>query len=828
MGGLAWRLLGREWRSGELRLLALALVVAVAAVSAVGFFTDRVRQALEREALQLLGGDLLLISDHDWSAEVRQAALERGLRLAETRVFPSMVVAGERSQLADIKAVSPHYPLRGQLRIAGASGAPDAPAGRAPASGTVWLDERLASALTAGVGDTVTVGSSRLRVDAILTLEPDRGINIFSVAPRLMLALDDLAATGLVQIGSRVTYRLLLAGEAERVDNFRNWLTPRLGRGERVEDIHNARPEIRNALERGQRFLGLATLLTVVLAAVAMSLAARRYLQRHLDACAILRCLGATQKRLIGLHVGLFAWLALLAAAVGCALGFAAHFILYSWLVDLLGIPLPPPSWLPLAQAALTAAVLLFGFALPPILRLTQVPTLRVMRRELGPPSAGFIGGHLFGLLCLAGLMLWVAGDLKLGSWAVAGLAGAAIVFVTIARAGVWLLGRVRRGGWFGWRQGLANLERHAWASSLQIVALALGILAMLLLTVTRGELLSAWQKATPIDAPNRFIINILQDQVKPLCDEFSGAGIDVQPAPMVRGRLLRINDKPVNAGSFPDDDRAQRLVEREFNLSWRADLPPGNTITAGRWFESGETGQGVASVEEGLARTLGVGVGDRLEFAVSGEPVGVTVVGLRKLDWDSMRVNFFVLTPPGVIDRYPASSILSVYLPPGKESVTHRLVARFPNLTVIDVGAILDQLRKVIGHIAQAVQFIFVFTLLAGVVVLYAAQMTAFDERRYELAVIRALGAQRHQLRQALLTEMAAIGALAGLIAAAGALAVGQLLAAKAFQIEMSPDWWLLPASALAGALFSAGIGWLGIRLLLQTPPNLVLREGV
>ena len=826
---LSLRLLGRELRSGELRLLALALLIAVAAVTAVSFFTDRVHQALEREARQLLGGDLLLVADHPWNPEFGDEAAKRGLSAARTQVFPSMVFTESRSQLADIKAVSAAYPLRGQLRVASRLGeGSDAPAKSPPAPGSVWLDERLATSLAAGVGDVVSVGRSRLRVEAILTFEPDRGVNFFSVAPRLLMSIEDLPSTGLVQVGSRVTHRLLLAGDQAAVEVFREWLLPRLGRGERIEDVNNARPEIRTALDRAQRFLGLAALLTVVLAAVATALASRRYLQRHLDACAVMRCFGATQNALLRLHVAQFAWLATLAAGAGCAIGFAAHFVLYQWLAELLAMALPPPSWMPALQGVLTACVLLFGFALPPLLRLARVPTLRVLRRELGPPGAGYVGGNLLGFGLLCGLLLWVAGDLRLGAWAVTGFAFAGLAFVLLARIGVRLFGRIRGGGYFGWRQGLANLERHAWASTLQVVALALGMLAMLLLTVTRAELLTAWQKATPENAPNRFIINILQDQFGPISDDFQAAGLSVVPSPMVRGRLQSINGRPVSASDYPQDDRAQRLVEREFNLSWRSDLPPGNRVTGGRWFTSEETGKGVASVEEGLAKTLGIKLGDQIEFSISGETIPMRVVGLRKLDWDSMRVNFFVLTPPGVIDRFPASGIVSFHLPQGRHDLTHRLIERFPNLTVIDVSAILKQLQNVMAQVTRAVQFVFVFTLLAGIVVLYAALMTAFDERRYELSLMRALGARQQQLRRALLTELASVGAIAGLIAGGGALAVGQLLAHQVFQLELGLNWWLLPASLFGGAVFSAGIGWIGMRRLLHSPPMLVLRGGV
>lgn len=827
MIALAWRLLGRELRSGELRLLFAALAIAVAAVTAVGFFADRVRLALEREAQQLMGGDLVLISDHPLPESYSAEARRRGLQIAETLIFPSMVLGGEQAQLADIKAVSTNYPLRGHLSTTLRQGEAGQPAAGGPPPGSVWLDERLATTLQSGPGSFVTVGRQRLPVAAILTLEPDRGINFFSLAPRLMMHLDDIPASGLVQFGSRLRYRLLLAGDEKAVGGFKKWLAPRLERGERLEDAQNARPEIRNALDRAQRFLGLATLLTVVLSAVAVVLAARRYMQRHFDACAVMRCLGMTQGRLIGLHALQFFWLAVFSALAGCTLGFVAHFVLVGWLSNLLAVSLPLPGWQPLAQGGAVAGVLLFGFALPPLLQLARVPTLRVMRREMGPPQPFLLGGYGLGFALLAGLILVVAGDLKLGGLAIGGFAAALGGFWLLARLAVLAIGLLRGNGGFGWRQGLANLARHAPSSALQIVALAIGLMAMLLLTVTQARLLDAWQKGMPADAPNRFIINIQPEQRQAVAEMLASLGVTAELAPMVRARLLRIGERPVSAESYPEDERAQRLIEREFNLSWRNTLPPGNRVTKGSWFAPQDAGQGLASVEEGLATTLGIKVGDELLFSVAGVEKRVRVSNLRKLEWDSMRVNFFVLTPSGVIEDVPASYITSFHLPATAAGGGTQLVARFPNLTVIDIGVVIEQFQTVMAQVSNAVRFIFIFTLLAGAIVLYSALLTAFDERRYELAVMRALGAHRAQLRQAMLVELAVVGGIAGLIAAAGAMLLGQLIARQVFQLEMGLDPWLPVVSALGGAVLAVSIGWWAMRRLLLTPPLLALRAG-
>jgi len=836
----ALRMLRRDARAGELRLLVAALVVAIAALTAVGFFADRVRQALEREANQLLGADLLLIADHPWPDRVSDEARKLGLAVVETRTFPSMVTIGQgdalRAQLAEIKAVSDGYPLRGSLRIAPDRNVTDAPARGIPPAGTIWVDERLASALSVKVGESIAVGQESLHVGAVLTLEPDRGVNFFSVAPRLLMNLSDLKSTGLMQPGSRISYRLLLAGDVKSINAFRKQLDRSLERGERVEDTQNARPEIRAALDRAQKFLGLSALLTVVLAAVAVALASRRYMQRHLDPCAVMRCLGATQGFLLRVYLGQFALLGLLSAVLGCLLGYLAHFALYAWLSQLLATSLPQPGLMPAVQGCVIGLLLLFGFSLPPLLQLKSVSTLRVLRREFssgGLPPSRLIVGYALGLAALASLMFWVAGEARLGTYIVGGFSAAMLVFALVARLSIRLAAlargsaRSRTGqGGIGWRYGLASLERRSAASVVQIVALSLGFMALLLLTVTRNDLLDAWHRAIPPEAPNRFVVNIQPEQLGSVRKMFADHGVNAEFAPMIRGRLSRVNGIDVGRKHYADE-HAQHMIEREFNLSYRMDLPPGNSVTAGRWFSVDERDKGLASVEEGLAKTLGLKVGDQLEFVVAGEKVEMRVSSLRKLNWDSMRVNFFVLTPPAVLQSYPASWITSFYLAVDKADFVNQLVGEFPNLTVVDVAAIVRQVQSIMDQVAQAVQFVFLFTLLAGIIVLYAALASAAEERRYELAVMRALGARREQLRRALLAEFAAIGGLAGLIAALGAIGVGQLLAQKAFQFEVAINFALPIYAMLGGAVLVTAAGWFAAARLIDAPPLEALRAG-
>lgn len=825
-------MLGRDWRAGELRVLVFALVVAVGGMTTVGFFADRVQVALSRQGNQLLGADLIIFSDHPLAPHYAEEAKRRNLSISSAVKFPSMTAKGEESLLTEIKAVAEDYPLRGELRISEdfGNGAPPAErvthiANRIPSPGTVWVDEKLMIGLSLKRGDRIEVGASRFAVDALITQEPDYSIGFLNLRPRVLINEVDLPATGLIQQGSRIGYRLLVSGDSGNVEEFRKWAEQRLMLGEKIEGIRDARPEIRSALERAEKFLSLTALASVVLAAAAAALAVRRFTQRHLDGCAVMRCLGASQGAMLRLYLYHFLILGFVASSLGCLLGFVAQQVLTHWLSGLVEAELPWPTVWPGVHGVLTGMVLLLGFALPPLLSLRSVSALRVMRRDIGLPPQG-LAGYGLGLGVLALLFLWKAGDMRLGASVIGGFIVAIAVFGVLGFLLMRMLAHIRNQAGGAWRYGLASIRRRAAASVLQAVALGLGLMALLALTLIRDDLLRNWRTSLPPDAPNHFLVNIQEDQLEPLAVFFKEHGI--QPPrvfPMVRGRLTEINGKTIASEDYADI-RAKRLVEREFNLSWASEMQSDNQIVKGRWWKPEDRGEEEISLEEDIAKTIGIHVGDTLTYDIAGSVFSAKVTSLRKVNWDSFRVNFFVVTPPGVLEQYPASYVTSFYLPSMHVELTNQLVKEFPNLLVLDVAAILTQVQKMIEQVTKAVEFVFLFTLLAGLAVLYAAIVSTQDERIQEAAIFRTLGARRKQLARAWAAEFAILGGLAGFFAAAGASALGYVVAEYALNLTYTFNSWIWLIGIGAGAAGVTLAGLLGTRAALSTPPLMTLRR--
>lgn len=813
-------LLRRDWRAGEWRVLLLALVLAVGSLATVGLFADRVRQALQQPAQSLIGADLRITSTRYFSPEYRQMVQARGLSAVESHTFPSMVSHGEQVLLSEIQAVEVGYPLRGKIEIN--DGTEHVAAG-IPARGSVWVDERLLRRLNMQVGDDVGIGARRFVVAARIVKDIDQSIGFASFAPRVLMNEADLAATGLLQEGSRISYRLMIAGDAKQVKALRAELQEKLSGNEKMEDVRDARPEIRTALERAEHFLGLAALTAAILAGAAMALAARRFVMRHLDGVAVMRCLGAQQGQVLRLFLYQFVLLGLVAVLIGGLLGYATQALLVESIASMRDAGLPQPSVLPLLKAAVSGFALLLGFAFLPLLQLRKVSPLRVLRRELGVPEAS--GWLIYGvaLLVLAGLFLWQAGSLKLGFAVLGGLLAGLLVFGWLA----WLLlhGLARYAFLFRahWKQAFNNLAHNGRSAAVQVVALSLGGMALLVLTLVRVDLLESWQGKLPPDAPNRFVVNIQPDQIQAVQDFFARQSLPApQLQPMVRGRLLAINDRTINGDSYPDP-RARALVEREFNLSYLERMPVWNELVQGSWWQAGDE-YGQLSVEEGIAKTLGIHLGDTLTYDVAGNSFTARVSSLRKVQWDSMKVNFFVITTPELLKDAPVSYLSSFYLPPDKVREGDELSREFPNLLLIDTGAVIAQVRNIMDQIAQTVSAVFLFTLLSGLAVLYAALLSTQDERSQEAAILRTLGADSRYLRRLHLSEFAVLGGLSGLFAAAGATLLGWVLARFVLEIPYQTNYliWLI---GIGGGMAVVSLsGWLATQRIVQLPPLRIL----
>ena len=830
---LGWRTLWRDLRAGELRLLAVAVALAVAALSSVGFFADRLQGGLQRDALQLLGGDVVVASDNPAPGAFADKAQAEGLRSVATLGFPTMARAddaqGGASKLVALKSVADGYPLRGRLQVASAPGQPGQVTDAIPAPGEVWVDAPLLEALGLAVGDPLWLGDARLRIGRILVLEPDRGAGFLTFAPRVMLNATDLDATGLVQPASRITHRLAVAGDdAQAVRRYREWAQAQVQRpgihGVRVESLESGRPEMRQTLDRAEKFLSLVALLAAVLSAVAVALAARGFAADHLDGAALLRVLGLRQRTMAAAYATEFLLIGLGASLAGVALGWGVHHGFVWLLAGLVEGSLPAPSLWPAAFGLLMGLTLMCAFGLPPVLQLAQVPPLRVLRRELGglKPLSGLV--LALGVAGFAALLLAVSRDRTLGLIAVGGFGAAVLVFAGMAWLAVKglraLVNEATAPRWLvlATRQISA---RPAYAV-VQVSALSVGLLALILLVLLRTDLIDSWRRATPPDAPNRFVINIQPEQADAFQKTLRDAGVQRYDwYPMIRGRLVAVNGRPVAPDDYTED-RAKRLVDREFNLSHALEPPAHNPLVAGRWAPGDAE---ALSVEEGIAKTLGLKLGDSLRFDIGGVQREARITSLRQVDWGSMRANFFVMYPVAQMDNV-AVTYLAAYRAPEVPGFDNALVRQFPNITNVDMGSTLAQVQRVLDQVIRAVEFLFAFTLAAGLVVLFAAVTATREERAREFAILRALGASSGLLRQVQRAELVGVGLLAGFLASLVAVAVGWALARYVFDFRWTATLWVPLLGALAGALLAWAAGWWGLRSVLTRPVVQTLRQ--
>jgi putative ABC transport system permease protein len=829
---LGWRTLWRDLRAGELRLLIVAVTLAVAALTAVGFFADRLKGGLARDARQLLGGDAVVSSDNPTPRAFIDKARSLGLQGLTTLTFPTMARAddaqGGASKLVALKAVPGGYPLRGSLTVTAGPEAPGATTRDIPARGEAWVDAPLLDVLQLKMGDPVLLGDARLRVGRVIVTEPDRGTGFVNFAPRVMINEADLAGSKLVQPASRVSYRYAVAGADPRVRDFVEWALAEAKkpgvRGVRVESLEGGRPEMRQTLDRAEKFLNLVALLAALLSAVAVALAARGFAAKHLDDCAMLRVLGQSQRTIAWSYTFEFAMIGVAASALGVAIGFAVHFVFIVLLSGLVGSELPNPTLWPAGFGMGMGLTLLFAFGLPPVLQLAQVPPLRVIRRDLGnlkPASAAVLA---VGVIGFAALLMAASSDLLLGGIAVGGFAVAALLFAGLSWLAVkalrWSVNEATAPRWIV--LATRQISARPAYTVVQVSALAVGLLALVLLVLLRTDLVASWRKATPPDAPNRFVINVMPEQGDAFQKMLREAGVQrFDWYPMIRGRLIAVNGRAVTPDDFVED-RAKRLVDREFNLSSSAAQPPHNEVVAGRW-QAGESG--AISVEQGIADTLGLKLGDTLRFDIGGMQADSKITSLRKVDWSSMRANFFVIYPVQRLADVPVT-YMSAFRAPSRKGFDNELVRTFPNITNVDMTSTITQVQGVLDKVIRAVEFLFGFTLAAGVVVLFAAVTATREERAREFAIMRAVGASGALLRKVQRAELVGVGLLAGFLASMVASVVGWGLARYTFDFDWTASPWVPLFGALAGAVLALSAGWWGLREVLSRPVVETLRR--
>lgn len=823
-----WRAFVQDWRLAEVKLLATGLALAVAAVCSVGFLVDRFEAALKRDAAQLLGGDVVISADRPIDAALIELGQSLGLQVTQTTSFPSMagnVTVADATVLSSVKAVAPGYPMRGQLLLNQGNGKDEAVRG-IPPPGEVWVDEPLLPGIQAQLGDLVQVGASKLRITRLITAEPDRGAQFTSFAPRVMMNAQDLAAAELIGPGARVSYRALFAGEPPAVNAFTTQLKDKLVRGQRMETLESGRPEMQQTLDRAQRFLALVSIVAALIASVAVFLAAREYTARQQNTIAISRALGAQGGEILGTLATQFALLALLACLVGAAIGWGIHWVLAWLLADLVGVALPLPTARPVIIGVLIGAVLTAGVVLPRVMQLRNVPTLAVIRREAAPVSRGTWAAYVLAAVATFVLLVMSVRDTNLALGVAAGFAVGCAVFALIVRANT--IGMAKLGpqlSHFSIRSAMAACARRPQGVIVQTLALTIGLMAIALLILIRSDLISAWRASVPPDAPNRFVVNLQPDQVQSFQAFVQGLQLPAPELyPMIRARLIEKNGQPIGPESFTDE-RAKRLVDREFNASYASTLPAHNRVEEGAW-QKPEAME--VSMESGIMETLGLKLGDALTFDIAGQRVTVTISSTRTVNWDSLRVNFFAISTPAAFANQPQSFITAMHVPDALARQFQGAVKQFPNLTIIDTRTIIQQVQGVLNQVIRAVEFLFLFALAAGVVVLFVATAATREERKKESAVMRALGASTAQVRATQGWEFALIGLVAGLLAATGASVLAWLIARYGFNFAYAPSPAVALGTVAAGVVVTLAGGWWAVRKSVKAPPVVTLREAL
>ena len=821
----AVRSFGRELRSGEVLVLLAAVALAVAALTAVGFLTDRIGKAVARQANELLAADLRLRSQEPIADTWRQRAEGLGLQVADTLRFPSVVFAGELSALSTVRGVGENYPLRGSVRISDMLFGEQRAVDTIPARGEVWADGALLARIEVDVGDEIQLGEATLRIAAVLTYRPDQSIGFASLAPSILVNIQDIPATGLISEGSRVGYNLLVAGDDSAVSQFNELIEKQQSERFRISNREESSERAYNAADRAQRFLSLTAVISLLLSAVAVAMSARRFAHRRMDTVALMKSLGATQRFVIAVAVLQLAMLGIIGILAGSAVGYAAERLLAVILADLIAADLPAVGLMPVILASGSALVLLVGFALPSIIQLRNTPPLRVLRHDAMPPAPSRLLVAGLSLLAVAALLYRSVGDARMLVILLTGIVIIAAALYIVGRLLVAMMGRFRSGVGVAWRYGLANVARRGRASAVQVVAFGLGLTVLLLLTIVRTDLLEGWRQTIDEDAPNHFMINIQPEERESVTAIFGEAGVATpQFVPLVRARMKTINGEDIKDRAYPSPD-GEWMANREANLSFAAELSSSNEVLDGNWWPPNYDGPPLVSVEVEALVNTGLAIGDKIVWTIAGQDLEVEIANTRRVNWDSFQPNFFMLMSPGALDNMPTTYISSLRMEKAHQAVLAKLVRTHPSISVIDLDAILQQVRGIIEKASLAVQAVFVFTLAAGIAVLFAAVQSTIDERRFESAMLRALGARKRTVFSGVMAEFAALGVAAGILASAGASVLAAIVAVRLFDLpyEFNPVLWV--AGLASGVVVVCASGFFAARGAINAAPVNVLR---
>jgi putative ABC transport system permease protein len=820
------RLLRHELRRGELTIICLAIVLAVATVFSLAGFSTQIKGALLSKSTGFIAADRVFSASRPIDTAIIDKATSLGLSHTPKIEMTSMVFANNKMQLTEIKAVNQLYPLRGELLIEGGNGQVNSDKG--PSVGSIWVEQKLLSILNIGLGDSIEIGVASFKVAGIVTQIPDASFSVFTNGPAIIMHSQDVEKTQLIQPGSRVGYKHLFAGELEQIEAFEEWVKPQVNETQRWYDIKSRQSALSNALTRAEKYLSLASMLGIILAAVAVAVASRRYGHRHQPMVAVFKAMGASQQHITKLYCLHWALLSLFGIAVGLLIGYALQQVGLYAMADYLSVEESVSSLAPALMAIATGLICSIAFALAPLTQLVKTKPLAVIRgfnqHKLHWLHAVPAIGALFALLFL------FSKDVVLS---LALLGGGAVVSIILLVLGQLLVSAGRNiGSQSGKAMHLAfaNLKRRAKENSVQLVSFTIAIKLLLLILVIRSALIAEWQAQLPNNTANRFLVNISATQVEQVNQFTTQENIPNSGLyPVVRGRLIAINDDDVTKDVSKEEDQnpqeQRRGIGRELNLTWRNELPNKNEITSGQWFSATDPKPEV-SIESGVAERLAVSVGDTLTFQLGSETFTTPVTSIREVDWQSLQPNFFMIFNEQVLSDFPATYIASLYVDKSKEERFDRFMAEYPTISMIDVDALISQLRMVIDQVSVAVEFILILVVIAGSLVLLAQVQASMEEREREIAILRTLGAKGSLLRNSVLLEFVCLGLVSGLMAGMAMEIAVYFIQTRAF--NMSPsfhlEYWGL--GMVAGASFVGMVGMLSCwRLLSMSSVTLIRR---